>query len=334
MLKQAFKIQIFVLVMLGQFGFCRSLLSNTFPSKLFSKVGHSFHAKTNEMENEEDNYFMRSESFQDINQSILEDKRGSFEVKLIDSHCHLHFSTIQFKDQRFHVCPMSVDEEDWPKILEFERNNEEFCYKIGLGLHPWYVDNTSSKWIENLEVCLLENTEAIVGEIGLDKTKRGGNWEAQVAAFSQQLDLAARLQRPVSVHCVRAWGPLMEVLSQKPPDQLPPAITLHSYTGSADFAQSLLRIPGVGERIYYGFSSSVNLRTPKNLPKLLGILESLPEDKILLESDAENESGVFEGLNSVAAVILQARPTLLSVEGVVDLCSQNAIHFFCTPQSS
>ncbi|CAM9682800.1 unnamed protein product, partial [Heterosigma akashiwo] len=53
---------------------------------------------------------------------------------------------------------------------------------------------------------------------------------------------------------------------------LPPAVAIHSYTGSAEFAQSLLSIPELKDRIYFGFSHLVNARNPKNIPKLVGVL--------------------------------------------------------------
>lgn len=63
---------------------------------------------------------------------------------------------------------------------------------------------------------------------GLDKAyKQNGeivDYEVQKQVFMDQLNIAAALQRPVSVHCVRAHGQLMEMLQQT--SELPPAIAL------------------------------------------------------------------------------------------------------------
>ncbi|EER11387.1 hypothetical protein Pmar_PMAR022678, partial [Perkinsus marinus ATCC 50983] len=48
----------------------------------------------------------------------------------------------------------------------------------------------------------------------------------QLKVFQQQLGLAAEFSRPVSVHCVRAYGVLLDIL--KNTDERIPAIVLHS----------------------------------------------------------------------------------------------------------
>jgi len=69
---------------------------------------------------------------------------------------------------------------------------------------------------------------------GLDKAyKKNGkvvDYELQKAVFAEQLGLAASLRRPVSVHCVRAYGHLMETLQRVP--ELPPTIALQYASGA------------------------------------------------------------------------------------------------------
>ncbi|RLN33617.1 hypothetical protein C2845_PM03G29870 [Panicum miliaceum] len=51
-------------------------------------------------------------------------------------------------------------------------------------------------------------------QIGLDKGLHGRtiDFREQVKVFRRQLELAKELERPVSVHCVRAFGDLLEIL--------------------------------------------------------------------------------------------------------------------------
>lgn len=70
--------------------------------------------------------------------------------------------------------------------------------------------------------------QVMVGEIGLDKAyKRNGSivdYDKQLTLFRDQLQLATDFQRPVSVHCVRAHGDLLQTLQAA--ESLPPAIAL------------------------------------------------------------------------------------------------------------
>lgn len=77
--------------------------------------------------------------------------------------------------------------------------------------------------------------------------------------FERQLDLAARLGRPVSVHCVRAPGPMLEIFRGRKPEELPPRIMMHSYGGSDGMVASLVKLPRkVGQRFYFSFSFAIN----------------------------------------------------------------------------
>lgn len=80
---------------------------------------------------------------------------------------------------------------------------------------------TVPSWIGNLESLLAKNPHLPVGEIGLDNfhfdpitQELTTPMEQQVTALKLQLEVATRFQRPVSLHCVRAMGKLMDVLER------------------------------------------------------------------------------------------------------------------------
>ena len=54
-----------------------------------------------------------------------------------------------------------------------------------------------------------------MGEIGLDKLwvapdTNMHHWDAQVELFERQMELATKLDRPVSLHCVKCEGWMMD----------------------------------------------------------------------------------------------------------------------------
>lgn len=77
------------------------------------------------------------------------------------------------------------------------------------GLHPWYLDGWDG---DAAAAHLLEHaaapTTVAIGECGLDKVVKT-DWERQLAAFRICLHTAQLLDKPVIVHCVRAYGEVL-----------------------------------------------------------------------------------------------------------------------------
>ena len=100
-----------------------------------------------------------------------------------------------------------------------------------------------------------------IGETGLDFACPVPR-EAQFAALRAQLDLARRTGRPVVLHCVRAFEPLMRELAACEPR----AVIFHGFIGSPEQAQQALRrgyYLAFGERT---FASSKTLRALREVP--------------------------------------------------------------------
>ena len=91
-------------------------------------------------------------------------------------------------------------------------------------MHPWRVHELADGWQGRLRDRLCEHPGAIVGEIGLCKCAKNlrgpgakaKNWPLQIQAFDDQLQIAAALGRPASIHCVKAHGTLLDCLSAAP----------------------------------------------------------------------------------------------------------------------
>lgn len=117
---------------------------------------------------------------------------------------------------------------------------------------------------------------AVIGEIGLDRLQAGLEREAQEAVFREQLALATRLGRPVMIHCLKAWGWLLEVLRDAGP---PPAgFLVHGYGGAADLLPELTALGG-----YFSFGGTV--LDPARRRARAALL-AVPHDRLLIETDA------------------------------------------------
>ena len=137
-------------------------------------------------------------------------------------------------------------------------------------------------------------------EIGLDRAATIPGSRAKTSLAHQlellrlQVGLAAELQRPVSVHCVRGYGHLLQLfsdLNSKPQQQQqqqqpawPPAIMLHSYGGSVEEVARFCALPrGLGDAFFFSFSAAINGRTAPD--KLRQRIAAVPDDRLLIESD-------------------------------------------------
>ncbi len=162
---------------------------------------------------------------------------------------------------------------DWEAVERLAAEHPEVtpCF----GLHPWRVGSEQAGWLEELESRLKRLPGAGVGEIGLDRWIRDSDFGRQRETFAAQLDLAERLDRPVAIHCLRAWGTMLEILASASPRRAP---LLHSYGGPVEM---------VGDFTALGafFSLSGHFFHPGKEGKLAAF-DAVPADRLLLETDA------------------------------------------------
>ncbi|NLT02650.1 MAG: hydrolase TatD [Bacteroidales bacterium] len=95
------------------------------------------------------------------------------------------------------------------------------------GVHPWDAALWSEEMVHTLEGWLSRPDCLMVGEIGLDKMA-GPSMAIQEAAFNQQAALAAKLNKPVILHAVKAAP---SILACKQRFKEVPAWILHGFRG-------------------------------------------------------------------------------------------------------
>jgi TatD DNase family protein len=165
-------------------------------------------------------------------------------------------------------------EEDWPEVARLAERHPDFVIPA-FGLHPWKVAARSSSWLDTLAAFLESHPGAGLGECGLDRWMKNPDLEAQHEVFRAQLKLARDLHRPATVHCLRAWGPLLDDLKAIEPR---PRFLLHSYGGSGEFARQCLDLGA-------WFSFSGYFLHPRKVANR-EVFAALPTDRILVETDA------------------------------------------------
>lgn len=246
-------------------------------------------------------------------------------MDLWDSHAHLqdpeldpHLEEAMRRAEaagvRHMVCN-GTQEADWPLVSQAAARYSTLipCY----GLHPWHVKERSTQWLQTLETALTARPSG-VGEIGLDRWIEPRDEAAQELVFREQLALAARLNRPVMIHCLRAWDWLMRVLRESP---LPKeGMLLHAFGGPLDCIQPLAEMGA-------WFSFAGDVLNERKIQKRAA-LAHIPPDRLLLETDAPDmippEPFRVPALTGVGRSLLNEPANLaLILRGVAELLGEN-----------
>ena len=189
---------------------------------------------------------------------------------LFDAHSHLGGAPALSVGRRV-VC--GTRESDWGTVLDSAAADPGVIPM--LGLHPWFVAEAAPGWEGRLET-LLRTHPAGVGECGLDFSRKDADRSAQTAALRIQLGLARDLERPMALHAVRAWGPLLTLLRTE--GRLPKAM-VHAYSGSPETARELQALG-----LWLSISGA---RLETHGPAAQASLLAVAEDRLLLESDGQ-----------------------------------------------
>ena len=165
-------------------------------------------------------------------------------------------------------------EADWEAVENLALTNGDFI-SPAFGIHPWQAHTATDGWQNRLELLLEKNPRASIGECGLDSWISEPSLDCQRPVFVDQLHIARKLDRPVTIHCLKAWGPLFDCFEAAPP---PSRFLMHSFGGSIETARRLIPLGA-----YFSFSGHF-LHSRK--AAVLDVFRRLPQDRILLETDA------------------------------------------------
>lgn len=232
---------------------------------------------------------------------------------MIDTHCHLSFSTFDHRlDQELgrakslgieaFVIP-GVSASSWGRQFEIAGKYPQ-C-RISLGIHPFFVAKHDSRehisQLDDLLACRSENVVG-VGETGLDRMRP--DFELQENFFAAHVVLARKYQLPLIVHSVRAHSDVRRVLRSKGYARG----VVHAFSGSYEEALSLVSLGlklGVGCVI-----------TNPRASKTRDAISRVPLEALVLETDCPDmvPTGKQKG-EGVPADLLDVFGALCEVRG-------------------
>lgn len=141
---------------------------------------------------------------------------------------------------------------------------------VSAGVHPWdaeYVDMAeATDFLGTADI-------AAIGEIGLDFSHNVDKAK-QERVFRMQLEIAARRNLPVILHCVKAYNEVLQILQQYDLK----AVIFHGYTGSPEQTKTII------DRGYYISIGDRSLRSDKTVESI----RNTPLSSIFAETDTSD----------------------------------------------
>ena len=221
------------------------------------------------------------------------------------------------------ICSCATSPDDVAGVQALPREWKSLRITRAYGTHPWHVVGLATHWLDPIEAALAADPSACVGEVGLDGIRKEVPFELQREVLAAQLELAARLQRPVIFHGARVWGKLLEFL--KPHAPRLPGLLLHNFSGSPEILREFLRLGA-------SFSFSGSVCNPQN-KSARAVASLVPLPQLMVETDSP-DLGFIAGapFNQPAnlPLVIDALAQLRSVASA-DLChatEENARRFF------
>jgi TatD DNase family protein len=162
---------------------------------------------------------------------------------------------------------------------------------VSVGIHPWELDSNWATDFEKIKREVDQNPFVMaIGESGFDRLK-GPDIPMQKEAFSAQASMAARLEIPLILHCVKSHDLLLEYLKSA---KNPPNIIWHGWNQKTELATKLLPFP-----VFFSFGKHI-LHPGSNAEKWL---KSCPLDRVFFETD---DSGAeIDSIYQAASLLLQ-----------------------------
>lgn len=245
---------------------------------------------------------------------------------MIDTHCHLSrhdYSNLEeiinHMDENVMICS-GADTKYNKEVIDLISKYDNIYGTIGL--HPDEAETFTKEDLDLVEKNLSNSKIVGLGEIGLDYRFGKENALKQKDLFLYQLNLARKYNKPVVIHTRDAIQDTYDILK----DYKDLKIVLHCYSSNYEMAKEFIKLG-----VKFGIGGVV---TFKNGKKLQEVVEKIPMDYFLLETDSpyltpEPYRGTTNepyNITLVAKKIAEIKG--ISVEEVYRITTKNACDIF------
>lgn len=254
---------------------------------------------------------------------------------LVDSHCHLDFPELADNLpgllEKMAECAVGwalcagVTLERFPAMLDIVRSDKRFFAAVGV--HPDTESDGLVAQDPDLKtlIRLAEDPKVVaIGETGLDYYRLTGDLEWQRQRFRTHIQAARECGKPLIIHTRSAAADTLRILEEERAGEV--GGVCHCFTESATVATRALELG-----FHISFSGIV---TFKNAVELKDVAQSVPLDRLLVETDAPYLAPVpYRGKINQPAYVRQvaeevARLRALPFETIAAVTTENFFRLF------
>ncbi|MBC2669475.1 TatD family hydrolase [Novosphingobium piscinae] len=204
---------------------------------------------------------------------------------LIDSHCHLNYkglcedqSGVLARARTAGVCGflnISTRRSEWAEVIAVAEREPDVWASVGI--HPHEADQHADLGAEVLLGATCHPRVVAIGETGLDYYYDHSDRQVQQDLFRVHIGVARETGLPLIIHTRDAEEDTARILREEMGKGAFPAL-IHCFTASAEFGAEMLEL---------GLTISLSgIVTFKNAVALQDVARTVPEDRLLVETDA------------------------------------------------
>ncbi|MFY9501113.1 MAG: TatD family hydrolase [bacterium] len=254
---------------------------------------------------------------------------------LIDTHCHLQdkrfagdLEAVLDRAQEAGVAYALVVGSDLATSREACELAQKYPQLFAIvGVHPHDSKDADRATFDEIRKLAAQERVVALGEMGLDYHYDFSPRKIQQRVFRYQIGLARELGLPIVIHDREAHADTMAILKEEKAEEV--GGVLHCYSGSWEMARECIKMG-----FYISIAGPV---TFANAKKLVQVVENLPLEHLLVETDAPYLTPVpHRGTRNEPAYVRHvaeaiARIKGIAVEEVEEQTTANAIKLFGLP---
>ena len=232
---------------------------------------------------------------------------------------HAHYDDKRFDEDRDEILSSmpkngvglilnpGCDIETSKKAIEYAEKYSHVYAAVGI--HPEYIEEIElNSTIKELKTLALSSKRIkAIGEIGLDYywVKQPELRAKQAELLRRQLALAKEFDMPVIIHDREAHADTLKIVEEFPEVKG----VFHCYSGSTEMAQRLISL---GYLI-----SFTGVITYKNAKKAVEVVENIPLDKLMIETDSPYMSPEpFRGKRNSSLYVYRMAEAIANIKNI------------------
>lgn len=207
-------------------------------------------------------------------------------MKYIDIHTHLDFPNFDLdreeiihdmKSQDIGAFNIGTSLESSKNSIALAEKHSHICAIVGV--HPIHTNESQLADIDLIESLISHNKCVGIGECGLDFFREADDMQArtrQLSFFEKQIELAIKYNKPLMIHCRKAYPETLEVLESYKKIHPNLHAHFHFFTEPIDTARRIL-----DKGFTVSFTGVITF-----VPEYIDLVKFVPTNSLMIETDS------------------------------------------------